>query len=740
MSFGSIEFSDNIGTYKDSVGRPYTLIKRPPNPNNDPNLLNAGASVLLEQGERNWGTVQFGGVISSGSVSGSGGSIWSGKAPTRPNTAGNYYPIGFEMGVVAPQTVINGVTASGNHSVVFTAFGGIAVLSITSGGVIRDGAGFDTLSATTLGTRVVNSSLTSLGTLTSLTVNGNVAVKPTANLLRIDATSEMIGVGVATPAYKVDVAGDVNTTTTYKISGVDVLTNTTLGSSVVNSSLTSVGTLANLTVSGAISGGTLSLQTIANTTTPNVLYYNTTTKAVSYGAASSPVASLLPITLDTVNNRVGINNAAPTTALDVAGTITGTNLAGTLTTAAQPNITSLGTLTTLTVSGDVTVSTINATSLTGYRLNSSVFLSSRSSGAVGLGSGVHNDVPGTSAVAIGLNAGQNTHGTNTVAVGVNAGRYTQGTSAVAVGNGAGAGTATAGTGQGSSAVAVGVSAGSNTQGANSVAVGNAAGQTTQAMNAVAIGMNAGNTGQGADAVAIGRTAGLTNQHANSIILNATGSAVNSDGASRFFVKPVRNNTTATSLLQYDATSGEITYGPSNIAGTLTTAAQPNITSVGTLGSLSVTGAASAGTLSLQSIANTSTSNVLYYDTTSKAVSYGASPTFAESSLASNITIPAGTPTTIFSVSLSPGTYIFTTTLVLQQQPSTGVEITLGYGTTKLGGYLSLGGCPLIETTTYTFNLVSSQTLTLTIGISVSSNTMLTSYNSTETKWSYVKIQ
>jgi hypothetical protein len=77
------------------------------------------------------------------------------------------------------------------------------------------------------------------------------------------------------------------------------------------------------------------------------------------------------------------------------------------------------------------------------------------------------------------------------------------------------------------------------------------------------------------------------------------------------------------LLQYDATSGEITYGPSNIAGTLTTAAQPNITSVGTLGSLSVTGATSAGTLSLQSISNTSTSNLLYYNTTTKQVSYGS---------------------------------------------------------------------------------------------------------------------
>ena len=206
------------------------------------------------------------------------------------------------------------------------------------------------------------------------------------------------------------------------------------------------------------------------------------------------------------------------------------------------------------------------------------------------------------------------------------------------------------------------------------------------------------------------------------------------------MKPVRNNTTATSLLQYDATSGEITYGPTNIAGTLTTAAQPNITSVGTLGSLSVTGAASAGTLSLQSIANTSTSNVLYYDTTSKAVSYGSGPTYSEALLASDVAIPQSTVGTIFSVVLSPGTYIFTTTLRFLQQPNSSIEIVLGYGTTVLGGYLSLSGCPFIDTHTFTFNLASTQTVTLNVGNgSLGTITVATTYNNYKTKYSYVKI-
>lgn len=55
------------------------------------------------------------------------------------------------------------------------------------------------------------------------------------------------------------------------------------------------------------------------------------------------------ISVDTENNRVGINNVTPTVALDVVGaiksssTVTATSLAGLLTTAAQTNVTSLGT-------------------------------------------------------------------------------------------------------------------------------------------------------------------------------------------------------------------------------------------------------------------------------------------------------------------------------------------------------------------------------------------------------------
>jgi hypothetical protein len=67
--------------------------------------------------------------------------------------------------------------------------------------------------------------------------------------MRIDA-SGYVGIGTIAPNHKLDVAGNINigSNNSYKINGIDILSNTSLGSSVVNSNLTSVGNLVNLTV------------------------------------------------------------------------------------------------------------------------------------------------------------------------------------------------------------------------------------------------------------------------------------------------------------------------------------------------------------------------------------------------------------------------------------------------------------------------------------------------------------
>jgi len=226
------------------------------------------------------------------------------------------------------------------------------------------------------------------------------------------------------------------------------------------------------------------------------------------------------------------SNVSVTNSYKISGTdvLTSTTLGSSI---VNSSLTSVGTLTSLSVTGTATAGNVNTTGA--YRINNVDFLASRN--------------------------------TNSVAVGPSAGL----------------------TSQGANSIAVGAGTGSTGQGAGAVAIGWVAATTNQGSAAVAIGLRAGDVSQGANAVAVGLRAGETNQHANSIVLNASGSTFNSDGTSRFFVKPVRNNTTATSLLQYDATSGEITYGPTNIAGTLTTAAQTNITSLGTLSNVNTSG-------------------------------------------------------------------------------------------------------------------------------------------------------
>jgi len=184
-------------------------------------------------------------------------------------------------------------------------------------------------------------------------------------------------------------------------------------------------------------------------------------------------------------------------------------------------------------------------------------------------------------VAFGKNAGSNAQGVYSVAIGWRAGEVTQGGGAVAVGINAGGdaqgnvataiGYGAGQTTQGVSAVAIGESAGSNTQGNFTVAIGTSAGLNTQGVEAVAIGSYAGADTQGLAAVAIGAYAGQTGQGNNSIILNATGANLDQTTANTFTVAPVRNDTSnIAEVMFYNTTSKEVTYGNTiSVAGNIT---------------------------------------------------------------------------------------------------------------------------------------------------------------------------
>ena len=125
--------------------------------------------------------------------------------------------------------------------------------------------------------------------------------------------------------------------------------------------------------------------------------------------------------------------------------------------------------------------------------------------------------------------------------------------------------------QGVNAVAIGALAGEYTQGANAVAVGFGSGYNTQGLQAVAIGQRAGEEVQGNSAVAIGAYAGQANQGDNSIIINATGAQLNQTTANTFTVAPVRNDVAnIAEVMFYNATSKEVTYGNTiSVSGNVT---------------------------------------------------------------------------------------------------------------------------------------------------------------------------
>ena len=129
----------------------------------------------------------------------------------------------------ARNQIVTGVTTSGGFNA-------------TTGNTYQIN-GTSVLSNNTLGSGVVNSSLTSVGTLGSLNVTG------TTTLGFVTATSAFVSGVVTTGTH------NLTTGNTYQINGTNVLSNNTLGSGVVNSSLTSVGTLGSLNVTGTTTLG-----------------------------------------------------------------------------------------------------------------------------------------------------------------------------------------------------------------------------------------------------------------------------------------------------------------------------------------------------------------------------------------------------------------------------------------------------------------------------------------------------
>ncbi len=199
-----------------------------------------------------------------------------------------------------------------------------------------------TTSSLTLGLTLITSTGTEINTLTGVTA-GTVSSSKT---VIVDSNKDIIGF------RNISLSGNLTGATTISASN---LTGTLTTNAQPN--ITTLGTLTSLTLSGAISGITnISLNgTISGATTISATNLTGTLTTASQPNITS-LGSLTSLTVDTLNcssTSITITNnkniiLSGTSTITGATTISATNLTGTLTTASQPNITSLGSLTSLT--------------------------------------------------------------------------------------------------------------------------------------------------------------------------------------------------------------------------------------------------------------------------------------------------------------------------------------------------------------------------------------------------------
>jgi hypothetical protein len=259
-------------------------------------------------------------------------------------------------GIVSATGNINGGNVNAGIGNFTTVLGAANANSLTSGTVSSDrlsGSYVINVTGNVSGTAATvtngaQANITSLGTLTSLSVSGNVTGGNINTGGLISATGAVTGAAIT---------GTSLTVSTGNITGGNLI----LSGAIVDSAQLDIQTTAVNANIVLTPNGTGNVNIGRMSASGNV------TAATFYGPLVGEVAS--STTISATGNITGgnINTAGLVSATGniTGGNLSGTSIVGTLTTAAQTNITSVGTLTSLAVTGNITSGNLSGTSIVG---------------------------------------------------------------------------------------------------------------------------------------------------------------------------------------------------------------------------------------------------------------------------------------------------------------------------------------------------------------------------------------
>jgi hypothetical protein len=437
-----------------------------------------------------------------------------------------------------------------------TAAGATTLANVTAGGIVSNG----TVRAATINAAVIGN--------TSAVLTGTLSTAAQTNITSL-GTLTSLAVGAVTSSGTV-IASTVNAGT---IGNAGATLTGTL-STAAQTNITSVGTLSTVTVSGATTSG--------NIITTNGVFWSNGTAFASSLYSNANVTAYLSGTV-TVGNLITTNGvfwSNGVTALGGAGggyanvnvaqylPVYGGELGGVLTTVSQTNITSVGTLTSLSVTGNVSAGNVSGTKGTFTSVAGTILTAAQTN---------ITSVGALTSLAVGAVTSSGTIIASTVNAGTigNASATLTGTLSTAAQNSVT--TMTGLTGFGTAGV-VTTAAGHLTVTGNLTVNGtqNIINNTTYETTEFVVTQNAtyGNISNSLYAGSINTAnAVITGGSINNVTVGATTHATG-----RF------TTVTATTV-----NAGTIGNASATLTGTLSTASQTNITSVGTLTGLTVSG-------------------------------------------------------------------------------------------------------------------------------------------------------